>query len=490
MARMSTRHAPTRDVDPVSYWLEEALARDPGAACPPLTGSTTSDVCIAGGGYTGLWTAYELTERQRGLDIVLLEADICGSGASSANGGFLCSSWHDAAALCRLYGEERGLHYAALLADEVGEVGAWCERHQADIAFRHAGMVYAQAAEWQPGPDRDTLDLLAAHGLGDRLQAIDAARARAVADSPRFLGGMYTPDAATVQPARLARELRRVLLERGVRIHERTPLVTAKGGRPVTVRTPQGCVNAGRLVVATGAWAAGHPPFRRAFAATVDYVVATEPVPELLEQIGWTSDTAILDRRRAIYYLRRTDDGRIVIGGGSLGVAFGDHIAGRAGRSRRKAAVPAAGLSWLFPQLRDVGIDRAWSGPIDAAATHLPFFETSPCGTIHAGLGFSGHGLAATKLGGKTLASLVLGADDEWAHVPVVGPPVSRVPPEPWRWPLVKCLSWEVIKGEMAQERGKTPGLDSRLATRIYTAYRSACLRPRSPRPAKPTEKP
>ena len=95
----------------------------------------------------------------------------------------------------------------------------------------------------------------------------------------------------------------------------------------------------------------------------------------------------------------------------------------------------AHGLAWLFPQLAGVRFEHAWSGPMDMTKSGLPSFFTLPGGNVHAGLGFSGHGLSATKGGGKILASFVLEHDDEWVHLPVVGPP-TLLPPEPLRWPM------------------------------------------------------
>jgi hypothetical protein len=118
----------------------------------------------------------------------------------------------------------------------------------------------------------------------------------------------------------------------------------------------------------------------------------------------------------------------------------------------------AEGLLWLFPQLKGVRFEYSWGGPIDMTASFTPFFQTLRPGNIHAGLGFSGHGLAATKLGGKTLASLVLGVRDEWSTLPVVGPPVGRVPPEPFRYPIAKASAWGLEAGDRAAERGRARG--------------------------------
>ena len=285
------------------------------------------------------------------------------------------------------------------------------------------------------------------------------------------------PDLATVQPAKLARELRRVLLERGVRICEGTPMTRIDSGAPLRVLTPAGAVIAADVVVTTGAWAVRRPHFRRAFAVCVDFMVVTEPIPDRLEEIGWRTHTGIADSRELAFYLRRTEDDRIAIGGGAIGAAYGGRIGGRALASPRLAAAAARGLGWLFPCLEWVRIDAAWSGPMDMTPASVPFFESSRDGHLHAGLGFSGHGLTATKVGGKTLASLVLHEDDEWSRLPVVGPPLARVPPEPVRWPLVWALAWANESGDLARERGRSRGF---VRSAVVARVRSVRI-PRAP---------
>ena len=454
-----------------SWWLDEALRADPGQSCPPLTGDLSADVCVAGGGFTGLWTAYELTERDPSLGIALLEADVCGAGGSGANGGFFSTSWLQLSSLCGVLGEEGGVTWAATLAEMVGELDAWIARHEARIDAHHEGILYARAGEWQPGPDAETFRLLRAHGYADRLVAVDAAEARRVAASPRFVGGVFTPDLTVLQPAKLARELRRVLLERGVRIFEGTPVERIEAGRPARVVTPAGSVAAGQVVDCTGAWAARQRHFRRAFTVCVDYVVVTEPVPELLEAIGWTSHRGLADLREMLYYLRPTDDGRIAIGGGAMKITYDNRIGGRALTSQRVAERAAQGLVWLFPQLEGVRFDAAWSGPMDLTNTALPFFVSAPGGNVHAGLGFSGHGLTSTKAGGKILASLALGADDRWSRMPTVGRRPPQPPPEPLRWPLVNSVTWAHEHSDRAHEAGRGQGLVSRAVLASYGRY-------------------
>jgi glycine/D-amino acid oxidase-like deaminating enzyme len=437
-----------------SYWLEEALAHDPGRPCPALDADTHADVVIVGGGFAGLWTAIELTSRKPSLSVVLLEADICGSGASGRNAGFLSASWHHLEDLCRLYGERQGLRYAAAISDQIDEIGRWCQEHAVDAWVHHEGILYASTTT--PQRSRTLVAEAARPGAGERLTFLDADGARVHVPSPRFVSGAFASSGATVQPGRLVRGLRRVALERGVRIFEGSPVsgIDTRGAR---VHTAGGSVRAEQLVLTIGAWAAGWRGFRRAFANVVNCIVVTEPIPERLEQMGWHGRVGFVGGPELIYYARTTDDGRVALGGGAGNVLYGGRI-DRGLHADRLAEVAADGLLWLFPALEGVRLTHAWCGAMDMTAGRAPFFQTLPPGNVHAGLGFSGHGLAATRLGGKTLASLALGVEDEWAALPVVGPVVGRVPPEPLRWPLARASIWAIESGDRAEREGRRRG--------------------------------
>ena len=443
-----------------SFWLQEVLAADPGEPCPPLDRYVVADVCVVGGGFAGLWTAVQLSARAPDLRIALIEQDIVGGGASGRNGGFLSASWFDVAATVGLFGDAEGVRYAITQAACIDEIGRFAREHAIDCWFHKDGTMGVRTGAWQQAMGGADVDLFERLGVGDRAQPLSARATKARAGSPRFLDGTFYPDGAVCQPARLARGLRRVLRDRGVHIYERTRMTGIDRSRPAVVRTEHGAVKAEQVVLTTGAWAADLPPFRRSFGVISDYVVATEPIPDLLTDIGWTSHVGIADGRQWLYYLRPTDDGRIVIGGGAGGAVYGGRGGSRAATHvRRLAEAPARGLLWMFPQLEGIRFTHAWGGPIDQTPTFMPFYRTLDPGNVHAGLGYSGHGLVQTYVGGHILASTVLGIGDEWTSLAVNRPEIAKAPPEPWRSAAVWAAATALARGDARQDAGRSRGV-------------------------------
>jgi len=467
-----------------SFWLQEALTDEPVEPTPPLEANVVADVCIVGGGFAGLWTAVRLTERAPGMRIVIVEQDIVGGGASGRNGGFASSSWFDADAIIALFGEEEGVRYLRVQNDAVDQLGEFAKANRIDCWFHKDGVLGVRTGAWQ--------DMFGAGGRGsarerygesgDGYKILTAEEARAYADSPRFVQGSVNPDNAVIQPARLARGLRRVLLERGVHIFERTAMRDLERSRPAVVRTDRGAVRADRVVLATGAWAAEMSPFRRSFGVIADYVVATEPIPDLLKEINWTTQMGIADGRDWLYYLRPTDYHRIVIGGGAGSAVYGGRGDGKAANARMHfAEAPARGLLWMFPQLEGIRFTHAWGGPIDQTPTFVPFYRTLAPGNIHAGLGYSGHGVIQTFVGGHILASTVLDRTDEWTTLAVNRPESSFAPPEPFRYALVRAAAFALERGDMREDAGRPRGSLYRMVGEAPSRYRDRVVRRGAP---------
>src|SRR5450759_3692616 len=271
-----------------SWWLREALAHEPSPDCPPLAEDITADVVIVGGGFTGLWTAYFLTEAQPDLGIVVLEQDICGGGPSGRNGGFTSGWWDELDGLVTLYGAEAAVKACRAVSDSISAIGQFSWTNGIGAWFKRSGYMYAITADAHERLCEEMVGLAAKVGAPDELRELTAAEVRARCASPAFRGGAFMRDGASVQPGLLVRGLRRVLLERGVTIHEGTRATGLEAGPPAVVSTPRGAVRAKGVVLALNAWATGWPQLERKLVAWSSYIVLTAPAPEQLAEIGWT----------------------------------------------------------------------------------------------------------------------------------------------------------------------------------------------------------
>jgi len=425
-----------------------------------LGGDVTADVCVVGGGYTGLWTALAVKEREPSADVVLLEAATCGSGPSGRNGGFVHGYWASVAELVPLLGRDEALQLARAGERIVPAVRALDD----DVWLREGGMLMVSASPAQDAAVDHAV--AAAEDLGVPEQAVQLDE-NAVAERVRsdvFRRGVFFPDGATVQPARLVRALRRRVLAAGIDLHEHSP-ATLRGD---AVTTPGGRVRAKEIVVAINAAATGWRPVARHVTNFGSYVVLTEPVPHLLEEIGWTGGEAIVDGRMFLHYFRTTNDGRVLMGSGSGPIGFSGKLDGRFTTDAPTAARAEHGLRRLLPGLASARVERAWGGPIDVSADHLPFFGTVPgTGRVHYGLGYSGHGVGPSWLGGQILASLATGRDDEWTALPLATRKVPSLPPEPLKRLGGGLVRTAIMAVEQADEDGRRAPFPARLGAAL-----------------------
>jgi putative aminophosphonate oxidoreductase len=439
-----------------SLWLQEVFVDDRDEASA-LEGDAKADVCIVGGGYTGLWTALRLKEDQPSLDVVILEADVCGAGASGRNGGFVLTWWSKFITLKKLSGVEDALWLAQESADAVARIGSFAAANGIDAGFHPDGWLWAatngaQAGSWQP--TLDALDRAGANPFVEWTPEECAART----GSPAHIGGVFEPSAAIVQPARLARGLRRVALDRGVRIYEHSPMMRLERGSPAVVRTARGSVAAARVVVAMNAWGVRLREVRRAVLVVASDIVATDPMPDQLAEIGWKDGLCVSDGRLLVHYYRTTDDGRIAFGKGGGAIAFGGTVGSRFEGASPRRAVVEAHFRATYPMLGDVPVVSSWTGPIDRTRTGLPFFralESQP--NVFIGVGYSGNGVGPSYVGGRILASLALGKDDEWSTCGLVRSRPHRFPPEPIRFVGGNLVKGAIGRKERAEDRGRRP---------------------------------
>ncbi|ODU66764.1 MAG: hypothetical protein ABT05_04720 [Lautropia sp. SCN 66-9] len=452
-----------------SVWLEEALATEPDPAVNPLQGSLRADVCIVGGGYTALWTALRLKEQAPGCDVAIVEAGLCGSGASGRNSGAMGHWWARLPTLERLLGRHDAITVLQASVDILAQASRFIREHGIECDLRTEASVWStsfrdQAGAWLPM-------LRAAERLGvtppHRLLSKDELRAW-FGNGP-YYAGIVEDHAIRLQPAALARGLRRLAVQRGVRVFEESPVQRISADADaVTVRTAQGDVRAREVILAANAWMAHLPQFKPFIAVTSSEIVTTAPIRALLEQRGLWGRPGGVNSRLMLNYGGTTPQGRVYMGRGGGSIAWANRIAPRFDHNARMIREVERDFRYLNPELDDVPLVRGWAGPIDRCATGLPWFgRLAEDPRVHYGIGYSGHGVGATALGGQILASQVLGLQDEWT---ALGGLLARArsgwyPPEPIRFAAAHAIRAAVARKDEALRRGSAPSrLDNRLA--------------------------
>jgi glycine/D-amino acid oxidase-like deaminating enzyme len=416
---------------------------------PALDGDRDADVCIVGAGYTGLWTAYELLRADPALAVVVLEREVAGFGASGRNGGWVLGEVSTGTRQRAAAGEAAVAALERAAQETVDEVGAACAREGIDCDFVKGGsLTVAQTAP--------QLARLRAAPRGELLDLEDAAARVRVAG---LRGARFSPHCARVQPAKLARGLAAAIERHGATIHERTPALDIAPG---SVRTPYGTVRARWVVRATEGYTAGLPGLQRALLPLSSSMIVTEPLDgETWAQIGWEGCETLDDAAHAYIYAQRTADGRIAIGGRGRPYRFGSGT-DRAGEIPDATVRQLrARLTRLFPVLREVRLDGAWTGVFGVARDWAAAVDCDrDSGLCWAG-GYAGEGVAAANLAARTLRDLILGHDTELARLPWVGHHTRGWEPEPLRWLAVQTVYGAFRAADALEDRTGRP---SRLA--------------------------
>jgi glycine/D-amino acid oxidase-like deaminating enzyme len=449
-----------------SLWLREALGDVPPR--PPLDGDRRCDVCIVGGGFTGLWTALAIRDLEPSAEIVVVEAAVCGAGASGRNGGFAMTMWSKFGSLKKLGPTDEAVWLSRQAAESVSAIGRFCDEHGIDAAYRRNGWVWAATSAAQLGAWDSTMAALRAAGVGEALEPLEPAAVARLAGSDVHIAAVFDPDVAHLQPAMLARGLARVAEARGITIHEGTPMTALGRGPAPTVATPRGTVHARSVVLALNAWAARLPEIRRSLVVTSSDIVATPPIGR-----DWESGPCVSDSRRLVNYYRPTRDGRLVFGKGGGSLALAGRVGAAFEGGSRRADVVLAHLHRNYPQLAAVEAAESWRGPIDYALDGLPFLHRLPTSPeVIVAAGFSGNGVGPSHTAGRALASMALRRDDEWARTLLARPPAGRLPPEPLTWIGGQVVKRAIRRREDAEDRGRrTDFITRRVAALDPTSF-------------------
>jgi glycine/D-amino acid oxidase-like deaminating enzyme len=444
-----------------SYWLQSTESLDVSA--PPLGESISADVAVIGGGLTGLWTAIRLLEKDPTQRVVVLEADVCGGGASGRNGGQVHSWFESLDRLSSVTDEEESFRLAKATTEAIEELHDLQSSGEVDMGLRLDGWLWTASSRAQEGAWERTLKRCADHGVSPYTPLTAAEIARRTGSDASYAGVMENR-AGSLHPGKLMRNLKRYAMQRGVVIHERTPVTSIQAGPRATLTTPGGEVHAGHVLIATNAWASAVPELRKRMYVVDSHVMVTEPIPERLDALGWKDGEAICDSQTQVLYYQRTPDGRVVFGRGTGGTAFRDRIGPRFNHNPRWRERSLKELHRVYPSLRDVKIEYEWTGPIDCVPSHVPLFgNLEGHDNVHYAIGWNGTALAQIPVCSRIIASMILGDSDEWGRSKLINQsPVSTLPPEPVRFVGANMVRAAVVRKTAAEIRDERPGLVSR----------------------------
>jgi glycine/D-amino acid oxidase-like deaminating enzyme len=443
----------------VSFWYDDIGGLP--ALRPALGGDTNADVCIVGAGYTGLWTAFYLKTLQPNLDVLVVEKDFAGFGASGRNGGWLTGgfAWNHARYLAN--GGPDGVRaMVQAMNGTVAEVirVAGAEGIDADIRPTDELMIATSPAQLERAKAEAAHRLSWGEGA-DRISLLSRDEVNARIAVPGALGAMRVAGVARIQPAKLVQGLASAVERKGVRIAEGTAVTAIAPG---IVTTTHGTIRAGTILRATEGFTATIPGHRRDWLPLNSAQIATAPLPpDVWAKIGWQGHEIIADFANAYCYCQRTRGGRITLGARGVPYRYGSAI-DRDGEPdtetiRRLTAI----LRRHFPAARDVPVTYAWCGVLGVPRDWCATVGFDPQTRIGFAGGYVGVGVSTSNLAGRTLADLTLNRDTELARLPWVNRPVRRWEREPLRWLGVRGMYALYAAADRAEAKGGPP---SRLA--------------------------
>jgi glycine/D-amino acid oxidase-like deaminating enzyme len=422
----------------LSYWWQ---SRGLPARRPPLPGSAEADVCIVGAGYTGLWTAYYLKRADPGLRVVVLEANFAGFGASGRNGGWVTATLPGSRARYAANGPGRAgvRELERWLRETVDEVARVCATEGIGAGLVKGGTLTVATSAAQDARLRQRLDAERAWGDGPEiLRYLDPAELAGRIGVAGAVGALYSPHCARVQPAELAAGLAEVVTRAGVRLYEGTPVTSISAGR---ARTPGGEVRAPYVLRCTEGFTAQLPGERRALLPMNSSMIATGPLSaQAWKSIGWDGCETLSDDAHAYIYAQRTPDGRIALGGRGIPYRFGSRLDHDGAIAASTVAQLGRIVRRLFPAAVEAGIEHAWCGVLGVPRDWCATVALDPVTRLGWAGGYSGHGVAAANLAGRTLADLVRHVPSPLTALPWVGHHSPRWEPEPARWAGVHGL--------------------------------------------------
>lgn len=427
----------------------------------PLNVRERADLAIIGGGFTGLWTAYQALKRNPGLRVAVLEREVIGYGASGRNGGFAMTTAHRSLKTLSSYvGDDEARKIYRMSRRAVQGVTDTIAQESIRCNARATGVTIVSNTPPQDRRIALELETAARLGFGDDFVALDAAAAQERVHSERIRCGFHERHCTLVNPARLARGLKAVIERLGARVYEQTDALSWDvQARGVTVKTTGGEVEADQIALGVNAYGAQQPEMRAGVVPFYSYICATRVLTETeWESVGWRAREGAEDRRDGLHYFRPSPDGRILWGGRNAPM-HADGPSARFDQDDRQQGRLRETFEWFFPQLKHVPFEFHWGGPIGMTRDFLPIIGIFP-GTsrrVAYAYGYNGHGVSTTFLAGNAIVDLLAGNKTDWTDLYFVDRPAPYSGPLWLRNIIMKIASEAAYRADDEERKVTVP---------------------------------
>ncbi len=449
-----------------SPWFREALKVEDKLEINQLNSKETADICIVGGGYTGLWTALKIKEKNASTKITIIEKDLCGSGASGRNGGCMIPLSSKFTAMKKIVGTKDAIKMVKASEEALNEINKFCDVNDLDAKIRINGIVYSATNNKHRGGFDDLLRDLNDNNLNS-WERLSKEKIQKLTGSNRNIDGYFSPIGGSLQPALLARGLKRIAEKKGIKIFEHSAMSSYDYNTMITVHTAHGSVKCKKLILAINAWTPSFLSFlsRSVILVSSDMIIS-EPINNELEKLNLNNGLVVLDSNLFTHYYRSTPDGRIMLGKGGNTFSFNNKVIPSFDGPSTIEKFLKKSLLKFFPSLQNTKIIQSWNGPSERTKTGFPFFGYHPKNNnIIYGFGYSGNGILPTYVGGEILSSMALDEKNEWTNSNFCKGPIKLFPPEPFRWIGAMIIRNAVRRKENAEQEERGPSwIDKKLA--------------------------
>lgn len=435
------------DYQSKSWWLEslpETITPN-----PKLTGKDTADVVVIGGGYTGLSVGYHLRQMNPGIDVRVIESDVCGYGASGRNGGFSMTLFGLTKGITKFrFNDEKARAAHGYMESAVDYLHDVITQNNIDCDYERSGYLLVGTSPAQVRRVEHDFKIIERWG-STGIERWDRTRLAEEFQTDFYKLGWFEPRCGIIQPAKLARGMKELAESQGVVIYENSPVTDFfnHGSAGYRVKTENGEIQSEYLVFATNAYSILFPQLKPIQRPIFTYIVMSEPLTDAqMASIGWQCRAGVEDARDLIHYYRLTKDNRIVMGGGDVAFTYGNDL--RIDLNNKIFAHLERHVTEIFPQLKGLRFTHRWGGPVSVTVDMAPVigYLGEDQKAIFS-LGCIGHGVSLTTYNGLTIAEMITGRETERTDMFFVGRKTLPWPPD-----LITYGAAHAIRGFMKLE--------------------------------------